>query len=110
MTIREAIKKNKRFFFRTLSKRGVGVQPESKSFEAVLFSPSLAFFWALNGGERRGGGGGWSFPCLFCGTQVTGVDYKIFHREEFFLIKNDFFVEDDIFITTLLYNNSELSA
>ena len=27
------------------------VQPESKSFEVVLFSPSLTFFWTLNGGR-----------------------------------------------------------
>ena len=32
--------------------RGGGVQPESNSFELVLFSPSLAFFWTIIGGER----------------------------------------------------------
>ena len=34
--------------------KGGGVQPESKSFEVVLFSPILTTFWTLNGG--RGGG------------------------------------------------------
>ena len=36
--------------------KGWGVQPESKSFEVVLFSLSLTFFWTLNGGEGH--------PCL----------------------------------------------
>ena len=49
--LRKDIKKAS--FFRTLSKRGGRDQPESKSFEVVLFSPSLTFFWTLNGG--RGG-------------------------------------------------------
>ena len=31
-----------------------GVQPESKSFEEVLFSPSCTFFWTLNGGRGEG--------------------------------------------------------
>ena len=44
----------KRLSFGHCPKGGEGVQPESKSFEVVLFSPSLAFFWTLNGG--RGGG------------------------------------------------------
>ena len=45
--LREAIKKTS--FFWTLSKRGGGVQPESKSFEVVLFSPILTLLWTLNG-------------------------------------------------------------
>ena len=44
----------KAYFFQTLSNRGWGVQPESKSFEVFLFSPSLAFFWTINGGEGGG--------------------------------------------------------
>ena len=31
--------------------KGGRVQPESKSFEIVLFTPSLTFFWTLNGGR-----------------------------------------------------------
>ena len=41
------------FFLDIVRKRGGGVQPESKSFELVLFSPMLTLFWTLNGG--RGG-------------------------------------------------------
>ena len=50
----------KRLFFGHCPKGGGGVQPESKSFEVVLFSPILTFFWTINGGRGEGGGGG---PC-----------------------------------------------
>ena len=40
--------------FRTLSKGRARVQTESKSIEVVLFSPSLIFFWTLNGGRGWG--------------------------------------------------------
>ena len=43
--------KKKRLSVGHCPKGGGGVQPESKSFEVVLFSPSLTFFWTLNGGR-----------------------------------------------------------
>ena len=49
--LREHIRK-KASFFRAMSK-GVGVQPECKSFEVFFLSPILTTFWTLNGG--RGG-------------------------------------------------------
>jgi hypothetical protein len=53
LQIREAIKK--RLSFGHCPKRGGGgVQPESKSFEVVLFSPILNFFWTINGGKEGG--------------------------------------------------------
>ena len=44
--LKEAIKKCLSFGH---CPKGGGVQPESKSFEVVLFSPSWTFFWTLNG-------------------------------------------------------------
>ena len=49
LQVREAIKKAS--FFRTLSKSGGWVQLESKKFWGSYFSPSLTFFWTLNGGR-----------------------------------------------------------
>ena len=37
-------------FFSDIVQKGGGVQMESKSFEVVLFSLILTFFWTLNGG------------------------------------------------------------
>ena len=51
--LREAIKK-KSVFLLDIVQKGGGVQPESKSFEVVLFSPILTFFWTINGGRGEG--------------------------------------------------------
>ena len=51
--VREDIRNKSVFLFDIVQNGGV-VQPESKSFEQVLFSPILTLFWTLNGG--RGGG------------------------------------------------------
>ena len=59
--LREAIKKKSVFLLDIVQKGGVGVQPESKSFEVVLFSPRLAFFWTINGWR----GGLYHFPKVF---------------------------------------------
>ena len=39
----------KKFFLSDTVQKGGGVQPESESFEVVLFTPSLTFFWTLIG-------------------------------------------------------------
>ena len=51
--VREAIEKRRLYFGYCPKGRGRGgrVQLEFKSFEVVLFSPSLTFFWTLNGGR-----------------------------------------------------------
>ena len=41
-------------FLSDIVQKGGGVQPESKSFEVVLFSPILTLFWTLNGGGEGG--------------------------------------------------------
>ena len=51
--VREAIKKS--VFLSDIVQKGGGVQPESKSFEVVLFSLILTFFWTINGGRVGGG-------------------------------------------------------
>ena len=69
---REDFKKSMRLSFGHCPKGGV--QQESKSFEVVLFSLSLTFFWSLNGGV----GLGQSFPCF--SNLLPGFGEKRSHK------------------------------
>ena len=64
LLLRENIRKKSCFLLDIFQKAG-GVQPESKSFEVVLFSPILTLFWTLNGGGEGGSPCSKSFEALF---------------------------------------------
>ena len=54
MSMTEGSYQKKSTFLSDIVQKGGGVQPESKSFEVVLFSPILTLFWTLNGGGEGG--------------------------------------------------------